>query len=214
MNLLGKGAEAELIACVFQGEAAVCKRRVRKAYRLYDLDQRIRTQRTKKEARILASAKQAGVRCPRVMGVDLQLKEIFLNRIRGELLRNALARAAAAADGKGAHPNALRALLVCAGEQLALLHGAGLVHGDSTTSNFMVDDAGKVWLIDFGLAEYDSSPEQQATDLLLAKKSLSEKQFEYFLKGYSSENKKASAVLKQLDEIEMRGRYVVRAMTN
>ncbi|MEW5955282.1 MAG: KEOPS complex kinase/ATPase Bud32 [Candidatus Micrarchaeota archaeon] len=196
MNQVGKGAEAEVFECLFLGEPALCKRRVRKAYRVYELDRRLRGERTRKEARVLAAAKQNGVRCPLVKHVDEARNELFISRISGVLLRNAVSE------------NALEQ----AGEQLALLHEAGIVHGDSTTSNFIADDGKRVWLIDFGLADYSSELEEQATDVLLFKKSVSEKQFNAFLGGYSRGNKNAAAVLTRLSGIEKRGRYVVRAM--
>jgi len=192
----GKGAEAELLDCRFMGEPALCKRRVRKQYRLHALDYRLRSERTRKEARVLSAAKQNGVRCPLVKHVDETRKELFITKIEGELLRNSLSKDA----------------LAQAGQQLALLHETGIVHGDSTTSNFMVDRAGKVWLIDFGLADYSDALEEQATDLLLFKKSVSLPQFKDFMAGYAQENKKSGAVNKQVEEIEKRGRYVVRAM--
>ncbi|NYZ74921.1 Kae1-associated serine/threonine protein kinase [Candidatus Micrarchaeota archaeon] len=192
MKQAGKGAEAELLECRFMGEEALCKRRGRKQYRVHELDYRLRSERTRKEARILSAAKQKGVRCPLVKHVDETRKELFINKIDGILLRNALSKDA----------------LAQAGKQLALLHEGGIVHGDSTASNFMVEGNGTVWLIDFGLAEYSTELEEQATDLLLFKKSVSQKQFQEFLDGYS----RNAAVLKQLEEIEKRGRYVVRAM--
>jgi len=196
MKIIGKGAEAEVLECRFLGEPALCKRRIRKSYRVYELDKKLRSERTKKEARILSASKQKGVRCPLVKHVDETRKEIIIKKIDGILLRDALSEDA----------------LVQAGKQLALLHEAGIVHGDSTASNFVVDCSGKTWLIDFGLADYSNELEEQATDVLLLKKSVSSKHFEAFLKGYS-QHKKFSAVLKQLEEIEKRGRYVVRTVT-
>ncbi|OIO24644.1 Kae1-associated kinase Bud32 [Candidatus Micrarchaeota archaeon CG1_02_51_15] len=201
MNLIGKGAEAEVVSCRFLGEAALCKRRTRKAYRVHELDARIRLERTRREARVLHAAKHNGVRCPLVRHVDETKCELFISRLEGVLLREALSATA----------------LCEAGRQLALLHATGITHGDSTCSNFMVETQGtltsRVWLIDFGLADYSSDAEEQATDLLLMKKSVSPKQFQSFLKGYCSATSEAKPVLGRLEKIESRGRYVVRAIT-
>ncbi len=203
MKLAGKGAEAEIVECRFLGEPAVCKRRVRKRYRVHALDEELRAERTKKEARILHAAREAGVLCPLVKHVDLVKKEIFMNKIMGRLLREALPRLAAREKNKH---------LEQAGVYLALLHDAGIVHGDSTTSNFFVDSDGVLWLIDFGLGEFTKSVEEQATDVLLFKKSVDGGEFRVFWAAYAGSKKNADEVLERLGEIEARGRYVVRSM--
>lgn len=203
MNTIGKGAEAEIIECMFFGEPAVCKRRVRKRYRVHALDVALRSERTRKEASVLRAAKQAGVQCPVVKHVDLVKKELFLNKISGGLLRESLPRLRTPGRNR---------LLKEAGACLAALHGAGIAHGDSTTSNFMVDSRGRLWLIDFGLSEFTPSVEGQATDVLLFKKSAGERDFGVFWKEYASKKKGAGAVMRRLGVIESRGRYVVRSM--
>jgi len=203
MKLLGKGAEAELVECLFMGEPAVCKRRVRKRYRVHALDERLRSERTKNEARILHAAKVAGVPCPIVKHVDLVKKEIFLSRIDGKLLREAMPKLA---TGKK------NALLKEAGGFLAALHDGGVAHGDSTTSNFMVDREGALWLIDFGLSEVTNSVEEQATDILLFKKAVAPREFAAFWGAYARKKTNSKLVARRLAEIEERGRYVVRSM--
>ncbi|MGB9577390.1 MAG: KEOPS complex kinase/ATPase Bud32 [Candidatus Micrarchaeia archaeon] len=201
--LAGKGAEAEVLECFFLGAPALCKRRVRKQYRIHSLDWRLRTERTKKEARLLAAAKKCGARCPLVLHADAVEKQVFENKLNGRLLREALPTL----DSKRK-----KQVLEEAGRQLALIHAAGIVHGDSTTSNFFLCDDGKLWVIDFGLAENSASLEERATDVLLFKKSVSSQQFASFVAGYAKHAPDVKKVLEQVSEIESRGRYVVRAM--
>ncbi len=200
MQIIAKGAEAELFEATVFGRKALCKRRVRKRYRIHELDVKLRESRTRQEAKLLHAAKLAGVRCPLVLHADLLKKELFLENVEGTGLREYLRN----------HPLP-KALLQEVGKRLASLHLAGIIHGDFTPSNILVTPAKKVVFIDFGLGSFSSSLEEQATDVLLFKKSVSEKQFNAFWKGYAEKNRKAKKVLVRLKEIEKRGRYVVRA---
>jgi Kae1-associated kinase Bud32 len=201
-NLIAKGAEAELYAARFLDHDAVVKERGRKAYRAHALDARLRTERTRREARILHQAKLAGVRCPRLLHAEPERHRLYLERFEGRLLREYLPGAGGA--------NRAWVLAEC-GRQLALLHEGGVAHGDSTTSNFLVS-AGTPVLIDFGLAEFTTQIEEHATDVLLFKKSVSPADFEAFWQAYARGRKKSKEVLGRLREIERRGRYVVRSM--
>lgn len=197
MKFLAKGAEAELYVVKYGGKNAVMKRRVRKKYRLEALDSRVRSSRTKREARTMAAVKRLGVRAPLLFAADLRKSELVMEKIDGKLLLNV--------------PAAGMRLFEKCGEELALMHEQGVVHGDFTSSNVMVENCGDIVFIDFGLANFSESLEEQATDVLVFKKSVGKKQFEAFLKGYRKKSKKFNAVMRQVSEIERRGRYVVRA---
>ncbi len=201
MKPVAEGAEAKLYECVFQGVPALRKVRERKKYRAYALDVLLRRSRTKREAKVLHAAKRAGVNCPLLLHADVERFELFEELIpNAVLLREKL----------GALPGWGQKILGQCGEMLAVMHCAGLVHGDFTTSNVMIGRAGGVFFIDFGLADFSRSLEEQATDLFLFKKSVSEKQFGFFLAGYAKGNKNAGAVEGRLLEIMQRGRYVAR----
>lgn len=193
------GAEAIVTPCTFFNASCVAKRRLPKAYRNSVLDTKLRRERTKLEARLLHRAKERGVLCPLVLNVDLEKCEIVESQLNGVKLVDFLKT-----------KNTL-AILQRAGVQLALLHEAGISHGDATTSNFMVD-GGKVFLFDFGLSQGSASLEDQAIDMLLFEKSVSPQQFVKFLTGYCSERgeKQTAALLRQVAEIKSRCRYVER----
>ena len=95
------------------------------------------------------------------------------------------------------------------GEVVSNMHNGGIIHGDLTTSNILVDNNMPIF-IDFGLGKYSDLLEDKGTDLLVFKKSLttitpemSEQYFKWFLRGYDDKK-----VVKKIDEIEKRGRYL------
>ena len=122
---IARGAEGVLTRERFLGSDAVVKDRVRKGYREPHLDKKLRTGRTRVEARLLHEAKKAGVNCPVVYSVSGS--ELIVSFIDGELLRGLLARKAAGAAK----------MLKLTGEELGKLHSVDVVHGDFTTANVM-----------------------------------------------------------------------------
>jgi hypothetical protein len=76
-----RGAEA----VVEIGEEDVVKRRVSKRYRSPALDRRLITERTRAEARLIATARRAGVPTPVIR--DITADTIVMERIRGDLLK-------------------------------------------------------------------------------------------------------------------------------
>jgi TP53 regulating kinase-like protein len=97
------------------------------------------------------------------------------------------------------------------------MHKHGLIHGDLTTSNMILDVEGKIFLVDFGLGEKNAELEARGVDLHLMKRALqsthyqfAEECFEAVLKGYSAVlgAEEAGKVLEKIVEIERRGRYV------
>jgi N6-L-threonylcarbamoyladenine synthase/protein kinase Bud32 len=201
MKMIAKGAEAEIFEEKYEGKAAILKKRVKKRYRLEQLDSKLRTFRTKREAKILFAAKLAGILCPKLLAVDLKKTELVLEKINGKSLRDILNGKDAKKAGK---------YIIDAGLALSKLHAANIVHGDYSTANIMILPSGDVCIIDFGLSDFASSDEAKATDLLVFRKSVDEKQFSLFVKGYSTEFSDSRRILNRLRDIELRGRYVAR----
>ena len=92
---------------------------------------------------------------------------------------------------------------------------AGIVHGDPTTSNILVDNNQRLWMIDFGLAEMNASIEMKGVDLHLVRRAfetthwdLQDTLLNAVLKGYTKFlGAPAKEVLERMDEIRERGRY-------
>ena len=146
--------------------------------------------------------KSLGVCTPIVYFVNAKKCEMYMQHIEGNLVRDLTTS---------------RIIKVCEeiGKIVGVLHKNGIMHGDLTTSNFIVMN-GKVFLIDFGLAQRTGRVEDHAIDLRLFKEILNsahakimEKCWVRFLKGYKKVVGIArhSQVLKQVSVIEGRGRY-------
>ncbi len=196
MKTLSEGAEAKIYSATIFNVRMVIKKRYAKPYRVAPLDLMLRRTRTKKEARIMSAAKNAGVNVPSIYAVGKD--EIYMEFIEGRLMRDVVLDKAALAK---------------AGIELAKLHKIGIAHGDFTPANIMLSN-GKVWVIDFGLAEPNAGIEEKAIDLLLMKRSLPKDFYQAFVTTYASAYTDSGTVIRRLEEIEKRGRYQVRTVAN
>lgn len=146
----------------------------------------------------MSAAKATGVVCPFIFFVDPLRAEIIMEFVKGSNVRDALTPA----------------LCERLGSYAAVLHSGNIIHGDLTTSNFIVDGK-KLVLLDFGLSYYSERTEDAATDLRLIKEVFTSAHVELkggfprFMKGYSSiaGKKRADRILENVHEIEQRGRY-------
>jgi N6-L-threonylcarbamoyladenine synthase/protein kinase Bud32 len=185
-----RGAEATV---TIEGDR-VLKRRVPKAYRHPDLDDRLRGERTRAEARLTSAARRVGVPTPIVADVDPETGTLELQRVGTDDL------------AAGLRPDRCRAV----GRHLAAIHGAGFVHGDPTTRNVRIG-GDEVFLIDFGLGYHSSHVEDHAMDLHVFRGSVAgtatdpEPLLSAFEAGYAEAGD--DDVLVRLREIESRGRY-------
>ena len=100
-----------------------------------------------------------------------------------------------------------------AGILLGMLHNNNIAHGDFTPANIMVFNK-ELFIIDFGLSEIVDSVEQKALDILLMKRSISQKGFGIFISSYKKSSKAHKLIIKKLNELEMRGRYQQRSLQN
>ena len=199
-NIKHKGAEADIFEAYWDNKPAIIKNRVKKNYRIDKLDNKLRVERTKEEAKLLSDCKQYNVRTPFIYSVDINNKQLILEKIDAPQLHEIIT------DNK---TDGMESLFNNIGEVVSNMHNGGIIHGDLTTSNILVDNNMPVF-IDFGLGKYSDLLEDKGTDLLVFKKSLttitpemSEQYFKWFLSGYDDKK-----VVKKIDEIEKRGRYL------
>ncbi|MEM3227873.1 MAG: KEOPS complex kinase/ATPase Bud32 [Candidatus Micrarchaeaceae archaeon] len=206
MHRIAEGAEAEIYAAKLLGRKVIVKYRPIKRYREKELDEELRKQRTKVEARIQAKLYNSEVDVPAVIMVGKYW--IAMERIDGETLNRVKTR-----GSKKWENGPMRRAMERAGEQLGRVHSLGVVHGDFTPANLMLDKNGRLWIIDFGLSIFSNSDEERALDLLLMKRSVSEGAYSAFMEKYEKALGDGSKlVLERLKSIEKRGRYQSRTL--
>ena len=77
-----RGAEAMVRKTLLLGKDVVVKERIKKTYRIKEIDEKLRRERTRAEARLLHKAKLAGVDCPTVF--EVEEFAITMNFVDGE----------------------------------------------------------------------------------------------------------------------------------
>ena len=202
MKLVNRGAEADIYSTIWNKKKAILKIRKKKSYRNSLLDQKIRKQRTIRESQIISQVKSFGISTPLIYFMDTIKCSILMQKIDGKIVRDL-------------KDNNIVNICGEIGRVVGLMHKNGIMHGDLTTSNFIVDKK-KLFLIDFGLASRTEKPDDHAIDLRLFKEILNsahakviEKSWKNFQKGYSKSvgTKYCKKVLDLVAVIESRGRY-------
>ena len=202
MKLIKKGAEADIFEVNWNKTPAILKIRKPKTYRNSTLDSSIRKQRTIKESQIISEVKSFGVPSPLVYHVNVKNSSIIMQKISGTTIHDL--------------PNSkIISLSRRMGSMVGTLHKNGFMHGDLTTSNFILFK-NKVYIIDFGLSQKSIRPEDQAVDLRLIKEILNsahapimKQAWKNFLSGYKSVvgSSRFTKISNLVLEIEARGRY-------
>jgi len=204
------GAEAIVSKLRWNGFDLISKHRVPKPYRIPELDRWIRDKRTIHEAKILVELKRAGVPAPAIILLDRSSSTIYMQYIKGIELKKALDEL---------DPVRIEKIAGKLGEIVGKMHLRGIVHGDLTTSNVILDETEKIYLIDFGLSSVSDDVEELAVDIHLLDRSLEsahhkirERFMKHFLLGYSKivGRDRTLEILRKVKEIRMRGRYVKR----
>jgi tRNA A-37 threonylcarbamoyl transferase component Bud32 len=230
MKEIARGAES----VIYEDKDTIVKDRLKKSYRIKELDDELRRQRTRREASLL---QKIPIPHPRLIHSDDKQK-IVMEKIKGDKLREVL-------DKK---PELAKRI----GELVAELHNHNIIHGDLTTSNMILrtkksallgtpagatpasspsnqaltgvgDDDGDahfssdkntdIVFIDFGLSFHSDKVEDKAVDIHLFKQALDSKHFKVydkalkeFLEGYRKV-KNHDAIMQRLKQVELRGRY-------
>ncbi len=201
-KIIHQGAEAVIL--LDSKKNIIIKRRVKKEYRIKEIDEKIRKIRTRSEGRILKKASEV-VPVPEIVDINETSKEIIMRFIKGKKLSDFLDSFAL---------NKQKNLLKDIGSSVAKLHDLDIIHGDLTTSNMILSDSdSKVYFIDFGLGFRSHRFEDKAVDIYLFKQALEarhfknwEALFKSFLEGYKASENYERTIL-QLKKVEKRRRY-------
>jgi len=192
---ISRGAEAKIMF----SNGFIIKDRIKKSYRLKEIDDKIRKHRTKTEAKNLTKASKI-INCPKPFFIPDFFK-IKMPFIEGKRLSDYLEKLP------------WKKLCREIGKQIALLHDNDIIHGDLTTSNMILSNKNnEVYFIDFGLSFNSHRIEDKAVDLHLIQQALEAKHFTIWkqafneiLKAYHSKDREK--ILEQLKKVESRGRY-------
>jgi Kae1-associated kinase Bud32 len=203
VEVIRRGAEAEIRAGEWKGRRVLIKTRTVKGYRHPDLDADIRSQRTRNEARLIQEARRLGVPTPIIYDIDLERAELVLQDVGRSRVKDALS---------GADDDAISDICREIGRLAALLHAGGMVHGDLTTSNMILSD-GRIWLIDFSLGNRNATIEEMGVDMHLLREAFLSAhseiidRFQEVLDSYAEHCPFHEEIFKKVRQIEARGRY-------
>jgi Kae1-associated kinase Bud32 len=207
MKLIKQGAEAKLFLDKIDDQDVIIKDRIKKKYRIKQIDEKIRKSRTSLEYNLLTSAKRAGVPTPKIIEIDKKNHKIIMEYIDGERIKELLNES----DRK-----TIEKICFEIGKLVGRLHKRGIIHGDLTTSN-MILRGEYIYFIDFGLGFFSGKIEDQGTDLKLLLEALKSTHFKILglcwnniIKGYKEEYENSEQVLKKIEEIQKRARYMKR----
>ncbi len=198
-KLIAQGAEAKL----YKENSNLIKQRIKKSYRIKELDEQIRKVSTRRETKLLEKASSL-ISVPKILHSSDKSKEIKMEFIQGELIKNILDNLKEKERNK---------LCQQIGLQISILHKNNIIHSDLTTSNMILKNK-KIYFIDFGLGFFSNKLEDKAVDLHLLKQALESKHYKHFeesfknvLVGYKKNYNESDKVLERLKKVEQRGRY-------
>jgi len=210
-----QGAEARLYITDFLGKKCLIKERFKKLYRHPELERSLSSQRVKNEVRAIVKCRQCGIRAPNLFYVDQEKNAIYMEYLDDCITLKQYIDELLEMDDQ----QKIQVVAEEIGKTVAKLHENSIIHGDLTTSNFLVKksqagDLSYLILIDFGLTTVESahSPEDKGVDLYVLERAFlsthpnTEAVFETILKSYTDTYKSSKEVISKLDEVRLRGR--------
>ncbi len=203
-KVIYQGAEAKICISKYMGFDVIQKRRLKKSYRIKEIDEKLISYRTREEAKLITEARQQGISVPIIYDVDVKNGIITMEYLKGKRVKDIL---------NDLKESERRKLCIKIGRNIARFHNSDIIHGDITTSNMiLVDD--KVHFIDFGLGEKNSEIETKGVDLHVLMEAIESAHskysncFKYVIEGYKKELKDdANNIIKKIEDIVKRGRY-------
>jgi TP53 regulating kinase-like protein len=205
-EILAVGAESIIFKIKQSGQNCLLKHRPKKPYLLDAIDESIRKLRTNRECKMIAIARKLGVPTPAVYALDKTNHTLLMEYIEGRQLKEIVGEVS---------KKKIEMMCKKFGSLIALLHQGNVIHGDPTTSNVIVDNQSKLWLVDFGLSEMNATIEMKGVDLHLIHRAFETTHWNFqkimlenTLEGYTDIMREdAKDVLSRMSEIRERGRY-------
>jgi Kae1-associated kinase Bud32 len=186
-KIIAQGAEANIY---LTKDNTIKKVRVKKNYRINEIDDELIKTRNKREKKIY---EKLIVNHPKLISSGEDFIEI--EYLEGDILKNVF------------DVNYCEQI----GEMIAKMHDNEIIHGDLTTSNMILKD-NMIYFIDFGLSFFSKKVEDKAVDLHLLYHAFESKHYQVFeegfkqvLKGYKK-SKDYTQVMERFEVVESRGR--------
>ncbi|MQL80462.1 hypothetical protein Taro_012897 [Colocasia esculenta] len=207
--LVKQGAEARVFDSTFLGRRSIVKERFSKKYRHPTLDSKLTIKRLNAEARCMTKARRLGVLSPTLYAVDPLLYTLTCEYIEGPPVKDVLLDF----GSHGVNEEKLNDIALQIGNAVGKLHDGGLVHGDLTTSNMIIQEGtNQLVLIDFGLSFTSTLPEDRAVDLYVLERALLSMHsscgnvMDRILAAYKKSSRQWCATLNKLAQVRQRGR--------
>ena len=150
---------------------------------------------------------KAGIKTPVLRYVDMNRYCVIMSYIEGYTVRDYINKSLYSSEEE------LNRYCFKIGETVARLHNHNLIHGDLTTSNFMIEEGtGDLVVIDFGLTSVSTSAEDMGVDLYVLERAFisthvqAKDLFQHVLEGYSSLINHTKETLDAFNKVRARGR--------
>lgn len=209
LALIKQGAEARVFESTFVGRRSIIKERFSKKYRHPSLDSKLTLKRLNAEARCMTKARRLGVSTPVLYAVDPVLHSLTFEYVEGPSVKEIFLDF----GEKGIIEERMDDMAKQIGDAIGKLHDGGLVHGDLTSSNMLVQSGtNQLVLIDFGLSFTSTLPEDKAVDLYVLERALLSMHsscgnvMDRILAAYKKSSKQWSSTLNKLAQVRQRGR--------
>ncbi len=124
LKIIARGAEA----IILKDKNKIIKHRIKKSYRIKELDEKIRKLRTRSETKLLEKAGKL-IPIPNIISSDEKTKKLIIEFINGKKLSEHLNNFSLKKQKQ-----------ICKqiGKNIAQLHNKDIIHGDLTTSNMIL----------------------------------------------------------------------------
>ena len=207
-DLVFQGAESRIYFGRFKGSDAVKKERFEKKYRHPSLDEQLTRQRHRAEVRaferLAKRSPELEKTLPKILFEDGKRVIIMSKLVDVETSCSFIGR-------KVTEKEDVDWIFEKIGTIVGIIHSTGIIHGDLTTSNLLIDKSKNIIPIDFGLSSSSVSAEDRAVDLYVLERALqsthvTDDKFAICLESYKKLVKEGDAVLKRLEEVRARGR--------
>lgn len=201
LKIISRGSES----IVYESkEGFLIKYRMKKSYRIKEIDLELRSKRTKFEKKILEKLEKNGVKVPKIF----YFKHLDLTGFPFEEEFTILMEKIEINEKCDSNLYKNQEFLFNLGVLINSMHNLNVIHGDLTPLNVLKNDF--IYIIDFGLSFISVKSEDKAVDLYVLEKSVDSMfgvEIKSFYDGYLSKSDENSLkVIEKLKEVRKRGR--------